>query len=291
MTVWVLGDILGVLTVTPCLLVLVKAKTYLAERGPTRDGLLSLLGLLVVTTAVFGQNRYPLMFLVPPMMLLVASRQEVLGGVVGAALVATIVLLFTMAGRGPIHLIEGSATEQSIVLQTFLAVSIFVSLPVAAFQRQRRYILAQMAQASESAARSEARYRLLTENALDVIVHSDLKGRVTYISPSVFAVLGYAAEELTGERPVEFVHPDYVAAVVAISQAQVSGQGDHFHDRVEYLAYRKDRSLIWLESRPTLALDPVSGEKVGLTDVVRDITARKVLEQELREARATAAHT
>ncbi|WP_425997341.1 MASE1 domain-containing protein [Caulobacter sp. DWR1-3-2b1] len=288
MTVWVLGDILGVLTVTPCLLVLVKAKTYLAERGPTRDGLLSLLGLLVVTTAVFGQNRYPLMFLVPPMMLLVASRQEVLGGVVGAALVATIVLLFTMAGRGPIHLIEGSATEQSIVLQTFLAVSIFVSLPVAAFQRQRRYILAQMAQASESAARSEARYRLLTENALDVIVHSDLKGRVTYISPSVFAVLGYAAEELTGERPVEFVHPDYVAAVVAISQAQVSGQGDHFHDRVEYLAYRKDRSLIWLESRPTLALDPVSGEKVGLTDVVRDITARKVLEQELREARATA---
>ncbi|HQR91557.1 MAG TPA: MASE1 domain-containing protein, partial [Caulobacter sp.] len=38
-TIWVLGDILGVLIVTPCLLVLVKAKTYLAERGLTREGL------------------------------------------------------------------------------------------------------------------------------------------------------------------------------------------------------------------------------------------------------------
>ena len=287
-TVWVLGDILGVLTVTPCLLVLAKARTYLAERGPTRDGLLALLGLLVVTMAVFAQGRYPLLFLVPPMMLLVASRLEVLGGVVGAAMVAAIAVILTMMGRGPIHLIEGSATEQSIVLQAFLAVSIFVSLPVAAFQRQRRYILDRMTEASEDAARSEARYRLLTENALDVIVHSDLKGRVRYISPSVLAVLGYAAEELTDERPVEFVHPDYVDAVIAISQAQVNGQSDHFPDRIEYLAYRKDGELIWLESRPTLAIDPVTGEKVGLTDVVRDITARKVLEQELREARITA---
>ncbi|HQR91612.1 MAG TPA: PAS domain S-box protein, partial [Caulobacter sp.] len=145
-----------------------------------------------------------------------------------------------------------------------------------------------MTQASEAVARSEARYRLLTENALDVIVHSDLKGRVNYISPSVLAVLGYAPEELTGERPVEFVHPDYVDAVMAISRAQVNGQSDRFPDRIEYLAYRKDGALIWLESRPTLAMDPVSGEKIGLTDVVRDITARKVLEQELREARATA---
>jgi len=286
--VWVLGDILGVLTLTPCLLVLAKARTYLAESGLTREGLLVLLGLLLVTAAVFAQNRYPLMFLVPPMMLLVASRLEVLGGVIGAALVAAMVVLFTMFGRGPIHLIEGSSTEQSIVLQAFLAVSIFVSLPVAAFQRQRRYILDRMTQASEAAARSEARYRLLTENALDVIVHSDLQGRVNYISPSVRAVLGYAPEELTGERPVEFVHPDYVAAVMAISRAQVNGQSEDFPDRIEYLAYRKDGELIWLESRPTLAVDPVSGEKIGLTDVVRDITARKVLEQELREARATA---
>jgi len=288
MIVWVLGDILGILTVTPCVLVLVKARTYLAEQGVTRDGLLALLGLFVVTTAVFAQGRYPLLFMVPPAMLLVASRLEVLGGVIGAAMVATIAVLFTMAGVGPILLVKDTAIEQSIVLQAFLAVSIFVSLPVAAFQRQRRYILDQMAQAGEAAARSEARYRLLTENALDVILHSDLNGRVTYISPSVLAVLGYAPEELTGERPIEFVHPDYVDGVIAISLRLVNGENQGAADRIEYQAYRKDGAVIWLESRPTLALDPVTGEKVGFTDVVRDITARKILEQELREARATA---
>jgi PAS domain S-box-containing protein len=288
MAVWVLGDILGILTVTPCVLVLVKARTYLAERGLTREGLLTLLALFIVATAVFGQGRYPLLFLVPPVMLLVASRLEVLGAVFGAAMVATIAVLFTMAGVGPLQAIDNSPIEQSIILQAFLAVSIFVSLPVAAFQRQRRYILDRMAQASEAAARSEARYRLLTENALDVIVHSDLNGRVNYISPSVLAVLGYAPEELTGERPIEFVHPDYVDAVIAISQGLVSGETHGTSDRIEYQAYRKDGAVIWLESRPTLAIDPVSGEKVGITDVVRDITARKILEQELREARATA---
>lgn len=288
MAIWVLGDILGVLTVTSCILVLVRARAYLAERSVTRDGLLALAGLLVVTTGVFAQSRYPLMFLVPPMMLLVASRLEVLGGVIGAAMVAMIAVLFTMAGLGPIHLIDGSTSEHSIVLQAFLAVSIFVCLPVAAYQRQRRYILERMAQASEAVARSEARYRLLTENALDVIVHSDLDGRVTYISPSVVAVLGYTAEELTGGRPIELIHPDYAKAVISLSRARIEGRSEGYPDRIEYLAFHKDGTLIWLESRPTLALDPVSGKKIGLTDVVRDITARKALEQELREARATA---
>ena len=288
MAVWVLGDILGILTVTPCVLVLVKTKSYLAERGVTRDGLLALLALFIVTIAVFSQGRYPLLFMVPPVMLLVASRLEVLGAVLGAAMVATVAVLFTMAGVGPMQLIEDSPVEQSIILQAFLAVSIFVSLPVAAFQRQRRTILDRMAEASEAAARSEARYRLLTENALDVIVHSDLNGRVTYISPSVLAVLGYAPEELTGERPIEFVHPDYMGAVIAISRGLVGGETQGAPDRIEYQAHRKDGAAIWLESRPTLALDPVSSEKVGITDVVRDITARKILEQDLREARFTA---
>ncbi|ALL13349.1 MASE1 domain-containing protein [Caulobacter henricii] len=288
MAIWVLGDILGVLTVTPCILVLVRARANLAERSVTREGLVALAALLLVTTVVFAQSRYPLLFVVPPVMLLVASRLEILGGVIGAAMVAMIAVVFTMAGLGPIHLIHGSTSEQSIILQAFLAVSIFVSLPVAAYQRQRRDILDRMAQASEAVARSEARYRLLTENALDVIVHSDLAGRVTYMSPSVVAVLGYTAEELTGGRPIELVHPDYVKAVVSISQARVEGRSEGYPDRIEYLAFRKDGTPIWLESRPTLALDPVSGKKIGLTDVVRDITARKALEQELREARATA---
>ena len=287
MWVWMLGDSLGILTLTPCLLVLVKARMYLAEQGLSRDGLLSMLGLIVVTLLVFTQSRYPLLFLVPPMMLLVASRLEVLGGVVGAALVAAIAVLATMAGIGPVILIEGSATERSIVLQMFLAVSIFVSLPVAAFQRQRRYILDRMARASEAVMRSEAGYRMLTENALDLIIHSDLTGMVTYMSPSSLAMLGYRPEEMIGHRAIELVHPDDFDRVTQFSVDQVKG-GPARTDRIDYRAFRKDGVMVWLESRPTLARDPVTGRKIGITDVVRDVTERKAMEQELRQAQARA---
>jgi PAS domain S-box-containing protein len=287
MAVWVLGDILGVLTLTPCLLVLSQARAYLRERPASRDGVLAILLLLVATGWVFFQARYPILFLIPPMMLLVAWRQEVIGGVVGAALVAVIAVLATMSGHGPIQLIKG-ASEQSLVLQLFLAVSIFVSLPVAAFQRQRRHILDEMARASEAVTRSEARYRLLTENALDLIVHSGLDGRVTYISPAVLALLGQTAEEVVGTRAIKLVHPDYYEKVMEISRAQITGGVEGTPDRIEYEAFRKDGTLIWLESRPTLARDPVSGEKIGITDIVRDITARKKMEQALRETQARA---
>jgi PAS domain S-box-containing protein len=287
LAVWVLGDMLGVLTLTPSLLVLSQARAYLRERPLSRDGVLTIALLLVATSWVFLQSRYPILFLIPPMMLLVAWRQEVIGGVIGATLVAAIAVLTTMSGLGPLRLIQGGA-EQSLVLQLFLAVSIFVSLPVAAFQRQRRHILDDMTRASEAVMRSEARYRLLTENALDVIVHTGLDGRVSYISPAVLNVLGYTPEEMIGARAIDMVHADDFDQVVALSQKQVSGQISGAPDRIEYRAYRKDGALIWLESRPTLARDPVSGEKIGITDIVRDISARKQLEQDLREAQARA---
>jgi len=287
LAVWVLGDILGVLTLTPCLLVLSRARDYLRERPLSRDGVLTLLVLVLATAGVFLQGRYPILFLVPPLMLLVAWRQEVIGGALGATLVAAIAVLLTMSGHGPLHLIEGAA-EQSLVLQVFLAVSIFVSLPVAAFQRQRRHILDEMARASEAVTRSEARYRLLTENALDLIVHGGLDGRVTYISPAVLALLGQTADEVVGTRAIKLVHPDYYDQVMEISRAQITGDVESTPDRIEYQAFRKDGSLIWLESRPTLARDPVSGEKIGITDIVRDITVRKKMEEALRETQAKA---
>jgi PAS domain S-box-containing protein len=244
-------------------------------------------GLVVVTLVVFLQSRYPLMFLVPPMMLLVASRLEVLGGVIGAVIVAAIAVLATMAGYGPLQLSTGNQAEQLIVLQAFLAVSIFVSLPVAAFQRQRRYILDRMARASEAVARSEARYRLLTENALDLIIHSDLTGKVTYMSPSSMAMLGYSPEEMIGHRAIELVHPDDFDRVTRFSVEQMEG-GTTPTDRIDYRAYRKDGVMLWLESRPTLARDPVTGKKIGITDVVRDVTERKAMENDLREAQTRA---
>ncbi|WP_291878507.1 MASE1 domain-containing protein [Caulobacter sp.] len=281
---WVLNDMLGMLTIGPCLLVFFKAGLYLRERPLTRDGVLSIVICCLMTTVVFAQAKYPLLFLVPPVMLFVAWRQEVLGAALSAVLVAAIALVLTISGRGPIHLILAGTGTQSTVLQLFLAVSIFVSLPVAAFQRQRRAILAQ-------AERSEARYRLLAESALDIIAHSDLHGQMTYISPAARTILGYEPEELLGTAYLKTLHEDDRAAIRRVVELQRNcpeGVTAPPAETVEYRAFRQDGRMIWLESRPTLACDPVTGAPTGITDIIRDVTARKTLELDLRAARAEA---
>jgi len=290
-TGWVLNDILGMLTIGPCLLVLFKAKLYLRERPLTRDGMLSIMACGLMTAAVFGQAKYPMLFLVPPVMLLAAWRQEVLGAALSVLLVAAIALVLTIAGRGPIHLILASPATQSTMLQLFLAVSTFVSLPVAAFQRQRRAIMAKLVETSAEAERSEAKFRLLAESALDIIAHSDLHGQMNYISPAARSILGYPPEELLGAAYLKTLHPDDLPKIGEVVRAQrdcPNAASAPPAATVEYRAFRKDGAMIWLESRPTLACDPLTGVPTGITDIIRDVTARKTLELDLRAARAEA---
>ena len=290
-TSWVLNDMLGMLTMGSCLLILFKAGFYLRERPMSRDGVLSIVLCGLIAAVVFAQTKYPLLFLVPPAMLMAAWRQEVLGAVLAVVLVAAISLILTLVGRGPIQLILTGPGTQSMVLQLFLAVSTFVSLPVAAFQRQRRAIMAELVETSAAAERSEAKFRLLAESALDLIAHSDLKGQMTYLSPAARAIMGYEPDDLMGTAYLKTLHPEDLAAIARVVQAQrecPSAAAAPPATTVEYRAFRKDGAMIWLESRPTLACDPVTGEPTGITDIIRDITPRKTLELDLRAARAEA---
>jgi PAS domain S-box-containing protein len=285
--VWSLGDILGLMTITPCLLALVRIRHYLRERPLSVSGVGCLLLLLVVTVLVFTQSR-PLLFVVPPVMLLVAWRLEVLGAALSATLVAVVAVIFTMAGHGPITLLPTGSPDQAIVLQLFLATAIFISLPVASIQRHRRQMLQSMTEASAAVVRSEARFRQLAENAQDMIVHSNLRGIIQYVSPGCVAMLGYTPEELVGREGMTTVHEDDREAIRAIVVDQIAHMTAH-HDngptRVEYRAIRKDGRVIWLESRPGLQRDPLTGALTGITDIVRDVTEQKAMERQLREAR------
>jgi len=137
-------------------------------------------------------------------------------------------------------------------------------------------------------AASEARYRLIADNASDLIMQCDLRGRISYVSPSVKAVTGYDAEDLVGRPALDFINPEDRAEIEIAVAAQVVSRGQAPPKTVAYRGMRKDGREIWLEAMPTLSMDPETGEFCGVTDVIRDVTTRKMLEQELRDARAEA---
>ncbi len=113
----------------------------------------------------------------------------------------------------------------------------------------------------------------------DVIVQTDLSGRITYISPSVTALSGYLPEEQLGLTLADIAGDSAAAAIEASIRASLTDPA-RAPAPVEYQFVHKDGRLLWLESRPRLLLDPLSGAHIGFTDVVRDVTQRKAAEAE-----------
>ena len=147
---------------------------------------------------------------------------------------------------------------------------------------------AQLAEeASSAAAKSERRYRLLAENSTDIISRFSLDGTFKFISPACERMLGYTPDEMIGRRTLDFTHPDDVEGQVRqVSAFIAAGPGAPMIE-TRFRAIRKDGGVIWLEGRPTVVFSS-AGKPLEMYDVVRDITARKQLEDDLNAARIAA---
>ena len=114
---------------------------------------------------------------------------------------------------------------------------------------------------------------------------------MTYISPAARSIMGYPPEDLLGAGYLKPCTPTTWPRSARWSAPQrecLDGASAPPAATVEYRAFREDGGMIWLESRPTLACDPLTGVPNGITDIIRDVTARKTLELDLRAARAEA---
>lgn len=128
---------------------------------------------------------------------------------------------------------------------------------------------------------SEAQFRLLAENASDVIVRYDPAGTCLWISPSVRAAAGYEPEELIGIEPRFLVHPDDLALALANRERVLASEEPV---RTTFRWPHKDGHYIWLESSARAIRDPETREVVEIHLSARDITARKEAEDRLRES-------
>lgn len=126
----------------------------------------------------------------------------------------------------------------------------------------------------------EELFRLITENAADMIAVVDVNGRRLYNSPSYEKILGYMSHELEGTLSFEQIHPDDREKVQkAAMDARHSGVGQS----VEYRMRHKNGSWRTLESKASTILDD-HGMVERLVIVNRDVTERKQLEEQFRQA-------
>ncbi|MBR7621390.1 PAS domain-containing protein [Phenylobacterium sp. 20VBR1] len=135
---------------------------------------------------------------------------------------------------------------------------------------------------------SETRYRLITEQITDVVACCNPEGLVTFVSPSIEALVGHRPEELVGGDSMRFIHPDDKKAVRRAVAAYVAKGPGAPSPSIEYRAVRKDGQVIWLEGHPVAIYDAVTGALLELQDCTRDISARKALEADLGAARDAA---
>ncbi|HET6690723.1 MAG TPA: diguanylate cyclase [Miltoncostaeaceae bacterium] len=128
----------------------------------------------------------------------------------------------------------------------------------------------------EARAASDRDFRLLAENATDMISRVTPGGIVSYVSPACREVLGFEPHELVGRPAAMCVHPDDVAAVEGLARALV--EVDVVRSPA-FRARRKDGAWVWLESASRAVRDG-RGRLVEVQVSHRDVGERAIAHAE-----------
>jgi PAS domain S-box-containing protein len=129
----------------------------------------------------------------------------------------------------------------------------------------------------------EELFRLISENAADLIAVVDMQGNRIYNSLSYQKVLGYSTEELRSSSSFEQIHPEDRERVKAAAQeARLTGIGRP----MEYRIRHKDGTWRTLESTASVIRNS-KGEPEKLVIVNRDATERKRAAEALSRSEAS----
>jgi PAS domain S-box-containing protein len=129
--------------------------------------------------------------------------------------------------------------------------------------------------AEQAMALGEARYRMLFEQANDIVVILRLDGRIVSINPAARDILGYAPEELVGKSIYEFVPLERMPMQVDMLRRKLEGAPSTQYD-LEVLTKDKRRRVLGVNSR--LVLNE-AGKPLLIHSIARDITERNEAER------------
>ncbi|UBV44910.1 PAS domain S-box protein (plasmid) [Deinococcus taeanensis] len=134
--------------------------------------------------------------------------------------------------------------------------------------------------AERDLAASERKFRLLAENASNVIATFTPGGQCTYLSPACQALLGISPDMYQSVDPFAFVYPeDQEQLRHMLTQAQAPGFTE---TTMTYRVRRADQEVRWVETTFKAVRSPLSGQILEFQTATMDIHARKAAEEQLQ---------
>jgi len=124
---------------------------------------------------------------------------------------------------------------------------------------------------------SEERYRLMAENSTDIISRSTTSGVILYASDACRRLLGYEPAELTGKSMYELIDPE--------DREEVRHQSYLINPTTptvySYKMLRRNGSSVWLETTSRSVRNALTNEVDEFVSVSRDITERRIVEEQM----------
>lgn len=168
-------------------------------------------------------------------------------------------------------------------------------VPLQKAVREHRMILRSQALERELR-RSEARFRAVIENSMDIAYHFNFKTRsLDYLSPSVEHVFGVPVQslaKLSMTDAVDLLHPHDQMQVLnmflALADMLVEGKVDAAATkaRMEFRIRHADGSYRWLSVSQSVVYGENGKDPVALVGLARDMTADKQVDEREREVQS-----
>src|SRR6266516_4493085 len=276
---WWLGDTTGDLLIAPSIILWsIASKPRWNRREAVEVGILLLL-LFVLSEVVFGgwltisARNYPIAFICGPIVIWTAFRFTQRETATGIFIFSAIAIWGTLHGFGPF---VGETENQSLLaLQSWTAVLTITAMALSAGMAERRG-------AEEALRESEARVSLAANAANLGLWFWNIRDDKLWVTEQWRRLFGFAkSEPVSFDRVLQVVHPDDRERMKQHVQHMLEhGGGDH---ESEYRITRPDGSTRWMAGYGGVELDE-HGKPAFARGVSRDITKRKIAEEELRES-------
>ena len=130
--------------------------------------------------------------------------------------------------------------------------------------------------------KSEAKYRMFVETAIEGVASLDSEWRLTFVNHQFASMLGYTVEEMLGHPYETFIAEDQQADAEAQKQIRTQGQ-DAVYERC---FLRKDGARYWILVSAKTITD-AQGQFIGSFGMCTDINERKQNEYRLKQQATT----